>query len=57
MGADKECAKKTLKLSVFFSILGSARANAAHKTLMKFTPELDNEELHGTCESSLLKLG
>jgi len=30
--------KKTVKLSVFFAFLESARAKAAHRTLMKLTP-------------------
>jgi len=36
--ADHNSAKKTVKLSVFFSILGSAGAKAAQTTLMKLTP-------------------
>jgi hypothetical protein len=35
---DPESAKKTVKLSFFFAILGSERAKAARKTLMKLTP-------------------
>ncbi len=36
--ADPETAKKTVKLSVFIVLLGSAHAKAAHKTLMKSAP-------------------
>ncbi len=36
--ADLKSAKNTVKLSVFFSLLGSVRAKAACKTLMKLTP-------------------
>jgi len=35
--ADAERAKKTVKLSVFFALSGSAHAKAAHRTLMKLT--------------------
>jgi len=36
--ADPKSAKKTVKLSVFFVLLGSACAKAAHRMLMKLTP-------------------
>jgi len=36
--ADPKSAKETVKLSVFFALLGSALAKAAHKTLVKLTP-------------------
>ncbi len=35
MHAVPESAKKTVKLSVFLALLGSAHAKAAHKLLMK----------------------
>ncbi len=37
--ADPKSAKKTVKPSVFFVLFGSARAEAAHKVLVKSTPE------------------
>ncbi len=36
--ADAKSAKKTVKLSVFFALLGSVRIKAASRTLMKLTP-------------------
>jgi hypothetical protein len=36
---DTESTKKTVKSSVFFSLLGSARIKAAPRTLMKLTQE------------------
>ena len=36
--ADPESGKKLLDLTVFFALLGSAGAKAAHRTLMKSTP-------------------
>jgi len=38
MLASPESAKKTVKLSVFFALLGSARVKAVHRTLAKSTP-------------------
>jgi len=35
--------KKTVKLSVFFTLLGSAPENAALRTLMKLTPDSNAE--------------
>jgi len=35
MHADPESAKKTVKLFVFFALLGSVLAKAAYRTLMK----------------------
>jgi len=35
--ADPKSAKKTVKLSIFFALLGSALAKAAHRMLMKLT--------------------
>ncbi len=35
---DSKNAKKTVKLSVFFTLLGSARTKAARRMLMKLTP-------------------
>jgi len=37
--ADTESTKKTVKSSVFFELLGSARVKAAPRTLMKLTQE------------------
>jgi hypothetical protein len=37
MRTDPESAKKTVKLSVFFALLGSAHLKAAHRMLMKLT--------------------
>ncbi len=39
--ADANCAKKTVRLSVFFTLLGSVRLKAARKTMMKLTPAMD----------------
>jgi hypothetical protein len=39
--ADPKSAKKTVKLSVFFTLLGSASAKATHRSLMKLTPGAD----------------
>jgi len=36
--ADPQSAKKTVNLSVFFELSGSAHAKAASRTLMKLTP-------------------
>ncbi len=36
--ADPKRVKKTVNLSVFFTLSGSVRAKAAHRTLMKLTP-------------------
>jgi len=36
---DPKSAKKTVKLSVFFALLGSALAKDAHLMLMKSTPD------------------
>jgi len=33
--------KKTVKLSVFFALLGSAHTKAAHRKLIKMTPDRD----------------
>jgi hypothetical protein len=38
MREDPESAKNTVKLSVFFELLGSTSIKAARKTLMKLTP-------------------
>jgi hypothetical protein len=38
MCADPKSAKKTVKLSVFFALLGSVFTKATHRTLMKLTP-------------------
>ena len=40
MHADPERAKKTVKLSSFFALSGSARVKAARRMLMKLTPVL-----------------
>jgi len=37
---DIESPKSTVKLSVFFALLGSVPARPAHKMLMKLTPDL-----------------
>ena len=36
---DPKSAKKTVKLSSFIALLGSARLKAAHRTLVKLTPD------------------
>jgi len=36
---DPESAKKTVKLSVIFALLGSASAKTARRMLVKLTPE------------------
>jgi len=38
---DPENAKKTVKLSVLFALLGSAGLKAAHRTLVKLIPDYD----------------
>jgi len=38
--ADPKSAKKTVKLSVFFALLGSAGVKAACEMLMKLTPDV-----------------
>ena len=40
MPADTKSAKKAVKLSSFFALLGSAIVKAAHRTLVKLTPSL-----------------
>ena len=37
--ANPKSAKKTVKLSSFFALLGSTSAKAAHRTLVKLTPD------------------
>jgi hypothetical protein len=39
--SDPKSAKNTVKFSVFFEILGSARVKDAHRTLIKLTPSLN----------------
>ncbi len=39
MSADLKSAKKTDNLTVFFALSGSAHKEAAHKMLMKLTPD------------------
>ncbi len=43
--ADPKRVKKTVKLSIFFTLLGSTGAKAAHRTLMKLAPDLVSEEV------------
>jgi len=43
--ADPKSVKKSVKLSVFFALSGSAHAKAAHRTLMKLTPYYDLAEI------------
>ncbi len=38
--ADPKSIKKTVKLSIFFKLLGSTSVKAAHKMLVKLTPEI-----------------
>jgi hypothetical protein len=38
MHPDPKSVKKIVQLSVFFTLLGSARVKAARRTLMKLTP-------------------
>jgi len=40
MCTDPKSAKKTVKLSVFFALLGYVRAKAARKMLVKLTPDV-----------------
>jgi len=47
-GADLKSVKKTVKLSVFFALSGSARSKAAHRSLMKLTPDREGVEEHVT---------
>jgi len=50
--ADPEIAKKTVKLSVFFALLGSAQAKAARTEfmLMKLTPGIETQTVGAGCE-------
>ena len=41
MLADPKSAKKLLDLMIFFALLVSAQIKAAHKMLMKLTPEIE----------------
>jgi len=41
MFEDPKSIKKTVKLSIFFALSGSARVIATHRTLMKLTPGFD----------------
>jgi len=41
--ADPKSAKKTVKLSVVFTLLGSAHVKAAHRTLMKLIADDESE--------------
>jgi len=47
--ADPQSAKKTVKLSVFFALSGSAHAKAGRKTMMKLTPSLSLFMTISTC--------
>jgi len=38
--ADPKSVKKTVKLSIFFTLLGSASVKAAHRMLMQLSPDL-----------------
>jgi hypothetical protein len=40
--SDPKSAKETVKLSVFFMLLRSARAKAVRRTLMNMTTDVDN---------------
>jgi len=40
MSADSKGEKRTVKWLVFFTLLGSAQVKAAHRTLMKLTPDV-----------------
>ncbi len=40
MRPDPKSIKNTVKPSVFFALLGSARIKATHKMLVKLTPEI-----------------
>jgi len=42
--AHPKSAKKTVKLSIFFALLGSALVKGAHKMLMKLRPEVQNPQ-------------
>jgi len=42
--ADPESAKNTVKLSVFFGLLGSGRTKAARRMLVKLTPGVNPKE-------------
>jgi len=48
-------AKKTVKPSVFFALLGSAHIKAAFRTLMKLTPGCSQFHQHFTCNSYIQK--
>jgi len=37
--ADQKCVKMTVKVSIFFTLLGSTSVKAACRTLMKLTPD------------------
>ncbi len=46
MPPDPNSTKKTDSLIVFFALLGSARVKAAHKMLMKLTPDEEEGPAH-----------
>ena len=41
--ADPKIAKKTVKFSSFIALLGSSHVKAARRTLVKLTPDLEDE--------------
>jgi len=43
---DPKCTKKTVKLSVFFALLGSASVKAVHRMLMKLSPSPGANFIH-----------
>ena len=55
MCADPKCLKMTLKLSIFFMLLGSMIIKTAHKKLMKLTP--GHKRFWGRPRSSAILFG
>jgi len=44
--------KESVKLSVSFTLLGSARVKAVRRTLMKLSPDGHGFKSHGCCQRS-----
>ena len=42
---DPKSAKKTVKLSSFIALLGSGRVKAARRTLVRLTPDLEDQRM------------
>jgi hypothetical protein len=54
--ADPKSIKKTVKFSIFFTLLGSARVKAVHRLLMRLTPGEDRSLPRGFVDSCNLSI-